>query len=302
MARLDQELVARGLARSRTHAAKLIAAGRVARAGVLMGKASATVSGEDPLSVLDDGVPDYVSRAGHKLAGALDAFPLVRPAGLRCLDAGASTGGFTDVLLRRGAERVVAVDVGHGQLVDALRRDPLVDVHEGLNVRYLEHGQIGGPVDLTVADLSFISLTMVLAPLAAATRPGGSLLLMVKPQFEVGREKLEKAGVVTDPRKHRMAVTRVVAAALAENLRVAGLARSPLPGQNGNVEFFLWLQVDGTGKPASPQSGDAQAEARRLVDEAFDRFDGAGTNAATDRPGGDAGSEGSDRRKLATDN
>ena len=302
MARLDQELVARGLARSRTHAAKLIAAGRVARAGVLMGKASATVSGEDPLSVLDDGVPDYVSRAGHKLAGALDAFPLVRPAGLRCLDAGASTGGFTDVLLRRGAERVVAVDVGHGQLVDALRRDPRVDVHEGLNVRYLEHGQIGGPVDLTVADLSFISLTMVLAPLAAATRPGGSLLLMVKPQFEVGREKLEKAGVVTDPRKHRMAVTRVVTAALAENLRVAGLARSPLPGQNGNVEFFLWLQVDGTGKPASAQSGDAQAEARRLVDEAFDRFDGAGTNAATDRPGGDAGSEGSDRRKLATDN
>ena len=280
MARLDQELVTRGLARSRTHAAKLIAAGRVSRAGTVLGKASASVTGEDALSVLDDGVPDYVSRAGHKLAGALEAFPQVQPAGLRCLDAGASTGGFTDVLLRRGAERVVAVDVGHDQLVEVLRQDPRVDVHEGMNVRYLKPEDIGGPVDLTVADLSFISLTMVVASLAKATRPGGSLLLMVKPQFEVGREKLEKAGVVLDPQKHRMAVARVVESALMENLRVAGLAPSPLPGQNGNVEFFLWLQVPtpATSVPEAPV--DAQATARRLVDEAFDRFDGAGTKPA----------------------
>lgn len=281
MARLDQELVSRGLARSRTHAAKLIAAGRVCRAGAVLGKASASVTGEDALSVLDDGVPDYVSRAGHKLAGALDAFPEVQPAGLRCLDAGASTGGFTDVLLRRGAARVVAVDVGHDQLVEVLRQDPRVDVHEGLNVRYLAPEDIGGPVDLTVADLSFISLTMVVAPLAKATRPGGSLLLMVKPQFEVGREKLEKAGVVLDPQKHRMAVARVVESALTENLRIAGLAPSPLPGQNGNVEFFLWLQVPQPGAPAREVGADnAQAAARRLVDEAFDGFDGPGTKPA----------------------
>lgn len=288
MARLDQELVARGLARSRTHAAKLIAAGRVARSGEPLGKASASVGADDQLSVLDDGVPDYVSRAGHKLAGALDTFPQIQPAGRRCLDAGASTGGFTDVLLRRGAERVVAVDVGHGQLVDALRADPRVEVHEGLNVRYLDAGDIGGPVDLTVADLSFISLTMVLAPLAAATRPDGSLLLMVKPQFEVGREKLEKAGVVTDPAKHRLAVARVVQAALEQDLRVAGLARSPLPGQNGNVEFFLWLQGAAGPNPARDLTPDAQAEARRLVDEAFDGFDEP--EPATDRFAEKAGS------------
>lgn len=299
MARLDQELVARGLARSRTHAAKLIAAGRISRAGTVLGKASAAIGAEDPLSVLDDGVPDYVSRAGHKLAGALDAFPQVRPAGLRCLDAGASTGGFTDVLLRRGAERVVAVDVGHGQLVDVLRGDPRVEVHEGMNVRYLDAGAIGGPVDLTVADLSFISLTLVLAPLAAATRPGGSLLLMVKPQFEVGREKLEKAGVVVDPEKHRMAVTRVVCAAMAENLRVAGLARSPLPGQNGNVEFFLWLQAAAPDRQPAVRPDDAQAAARRLVDQAFDGFDGAGPEPATERFADEARPSGHSGRKLA---
>ena len=283
MARLDQELVARGLARSRTHAAKLISAGRISRAGTVLGKASAAVAADDPLTVLDDGVPDYVSRAGHKLAGALDAFPQVKPEGLRCLDAGASTGGFTDVLLRRGADRVVAVDVGHDQLVDVLRQDPRVDVHEGMNVRYLDPEAIGGPADLTVADLSFISLTLVIGPLAAATRPGGSLLLMVKPQFEVGREKLEKAGVVLDPLKHRMAVARVVAAAMTENLRVAGLARSPLPGQNGNVEFFLWLQVPQAQDPAEERSEDPQSAARGLVDAAFDGFDGPGPEPVTDR-------------------
>lgn len=291
MPRLDQELVARGLARSRTHAAKLIAAGRVSRGGSVLGKASVSVTGEDALSVLDDGVPDYVSRAGHKLAGALDAFPQVQPAGQRCLDAGASTGGFTDVLLRRGAAHVVAVDVGHDQLVDVLRRDPRVEVHEGLNVRYLDPEAIGGQVDLTVADLSFISLTMVVAALAKATRPGGSMLLMVKPQFEVGREKLEKAGVVLDPQKHRLAVARVVESALAENLNIAGLAPSPLPGQNGNVEFFLWLQVPEQGDPAPEKPADAQEAARRLVDEAFDGFDGAGHNPADRVAGGERTAE-----------
>lgn len=272
MPRLDQELVTRGLARSRTQAAKLIAAGRVMRAGQPAGKASAPVGPGDRLDVLDDGLPDYVSRAGHKLAGALAAFPAVRAQGARCLDAGASTGGFTDVLLRSGAEHVAAVDVGHGQLVEQIRTDPRVSVYEGMNVRYLSPADIGGSVDLTVADLSFISLTMVMGPLAAATRPGGSLLLMVKPQFEVGRENLNRTGVVTDPARHRQAVTRVAAAAMAAGLRIGGIAPSPLPGQDGNVEFFMWLQVP--ERAEAVPAGPADTAAERVVDEAFAGFTG----------------------------
>ncbi|MDM7988842.1 TlyA family RNA methyltransferase [Arthrobacter sp. zg-Y877] len=277
MPRLDQELVTRGLARSRTQAAKLIAAGRVLRAGKPAAKPSAPVEASERLEVLDDGLPDYVSRAGHKLAGALAAFPAVDPNGLRCLDAGASTGGFTDVLLRAGATHVAAVDVGHGQLVEALRRDPRVSVYEGMNVRYLDPEDIGGTVDLTVADLSFISLTKVVGPLAAATRPGGSLLLMVKPQFEVGREKLDRTGVVTDPARHRSAVASVAAAAMAAGLEIGGIAPSPLPGQNGNVEFFMWMQVPvpGRGRPGETGHSEgtpAEDAAARLVDEAFTGF------------------------------
>ncbi|MGW6173441.1 TlyA family RNA methyltransferase [Arthrobacter sp. NPDC055138] len=243
MPRLDQELVSRGLARSRTHAAKLIAAGRVSRAGTVLTKASAPVGPGEPLDVAPDAGPDYVSRAGHKLAGALAAFPAVDPAGLRCLDAGASTGGFTDVLLRTGAREVVAVDVGHGQLVDQIRTDSRVRVFEGMNVRYLDAREIGGPVDLTVADLSFISLTLVVEALANATRPSGNLLLMVKPQFEVGRESLARTGVVSSEAERFRAVRNVVSSALEAGLQVRGLAASPLPGQDGNVEYFLWISV-----------------------------------------------------------
>ena len=287
MPRLDQELVSRGLARSRTQAAKLIAGGRVQLGGRPAAKASTPVSPADTLEVLDDGVPDYVSRAGHKLAGALAAFPAVQPEGLRCLDAGASTGGFTDVLLRAGAAHVAAVDVGHGQLVEALRRDDRVSVYEGMNVRYLDPQDIGGAVDLTVADLSFISLSMVVAPLAGATRPGGGLLLMVKPQFEVGREALDRTGVVTDPARHRAAVTRVAAAAVAAGLRIGGITPSPLPGQNGNVEFFMWLQVpagpnplpsgtsgraDGEQSPVTAAPATPEAVAVGIVEKAFEDF------------------------------
>ncbi|MET1154030.1 SAM-dependent methyltransferase [Arthrobacter sp.] len=243
MSRLDQELVSRGLARSRTHATKLIAAGRVSRAGTVLTKASTAVGPGEPLDVAPDAGPDYVSRAGHKLAGALAVFPDVDPAGLRCLDAGASTGGFTDVLLRCGAREVVAVDVGHGQLVDQIRTDSRVRVFEGMNVRYLEAREIGGPVDLTVADLSFISLTLVLEALANATRPSGDLLLMVKPQFEVGRENLARTGVVSSGAERFRAVRNVVSSALEAGLKVCGLAASPLPGQDGNVEYFLWISV-----------------------------------------------------------
>lgn len=247
MSRLDQELAARGLARSRTHAAKLVAAGRVAVNGVPAARAAKQVDTGDQLDVQDAADEDYVSRAGHKLAGALEAFGDVQVGGLRCLDAGASTGGFTDVLLRRGADRVVAVDVGHGQLVEEIRNDPRVDVHEGLNVRALVPELIGGPVDLVVADLSFISLRLVVGPLAAVTRPGGDLVLMVKPQFEVGRDNLGRTGVVTSADLRRRAVHGVVEAAQAAGTVLAGLARSPLPGQDGNVEFFLRLRVPTPG-------------------------------------------------------
>ncbi|RDV10641.1 TlyA family RNA methyltransferase [Arthrobacter sp. RT-1] len=240
--RLDQALVARGLARSRTHAAALIAEGKVSSDGRILEKASLQVDDDRDLAVEHDEQDTYASRAGHKLAGALDAFPNVQVEGKRCLDAGASTGGFTDVLLRRGAAHVVAVDVGHGQLVPRLRSDPRVAVHEGLNVRYMTPADIGGTAALTVADLSFISLTLVVQPLALCTEPGGDLVLMVKPQFEIGKDRLGRTGVVTSERERRMAVEKVARSALDAGLDLCGLAQSPLPGQDGNVEYFLWIK------------------------------------------------------------
>lgn len=240
--RLDRALTARGLARSRTVAAALIKAGRVSVNGSAATKPSAVVTSEATLEVAAAEGEEYVSRAGHKLAGALERFPDVDPAGKRCLDAGASTGGFTDVLLRRGAREVVAVDVGHDQLVPELRADPRVRVHEGLNVRYLDSAEIGGPTQLTVCDLSFISLTLVVPALAAATERGGDLLLMVKPQFEVGAHALSRTGVVTSDAAREAAVERVRACARDVGLEVLGTAPSPLPGQDGNVEFFVWCR------------------------------------------------------------
>ncbi|WP_136612370.1 TlyA family RNA methyltransferase [Sinomonas albida] len=256
MLRLDLELVRRGLARSRTHAAKLVADGHVTVGGRIAGKPSQAVAPSDAIGVESSEHDRYASRAGLKLAGALERFPAVDPRGLRCLDAGASTGGFTDVLLERGATHVAAVDVGHGQLVERLRLDHRVEVYEGLNVRDLEPVTIGGPAQLTVADLSFISLTLVVAPLAACTVPGGDLLLMVKPQFEVGRERLARTGVVSSPTERRRAVASVATAALGAGLGLRGLAESPLPGQDGNVEYFLWLTRTGTGEAASGASVD----------------------------------------------
>jgi 23S rRNA (cytidine1920-2'-O)/16S rRNA (cytidine1409-2'-O)-methyltransferase len=272
MARLDQALVARGLARSRSHAAQLISAGRVLRSGTVLTKASAVVADADELTVSDSEHPDFLSRAGHKLDGALRTFTSVDVSGKRCLDAGASTGGFTDVLLRRGAHEVVAVDVGHGQLVDQLRNDRRVHVHEGLNVRFLDPALIGGQVDLTVADLSFISLTLVMEPLARATRSGGDLVLMVKPQFEVGKSALSRTGVVTDEQQRRSAVVGVVRSALTAGLDVEGVARSPLPGQNGNVEFFLWMKV-----PAGEMVPRIDSDADRLALGIVDGSDAFGT-------------------------
>jgi len=243
VSRLDAELVRRGLARSREHAAELIAAGRVEVGGVIATKSATGVTADASVRVLvDDDDPGYVSRGGYKLAGALAAFPQISVAGKRCLDAGASTGGFTDVLLRAGATHVVAVDVGYGQLAWSLRTDPRVTVVDRTNVRSLTPDAIGGATDLTVADLSFISLPIVLPALTECTAPDGDLLPMVKPQFEVGRERLGAGGVVRDPQHRADAVVRVARAAAGLGWPAHGVARSPLPGPSGNVEFFLWLR------------------------------------------------------------
>ncbi|GIJ61757.1 TlyA family RNA methyltransferase [Virgisporangium aurantiacum] len=239
--RLDVELVRRGLARSREQAAALVADGRVEVKGLVAGKPAALVDPADPVRVVDGG-PDFVSRGGHKLAGALDAFTGLSPKGRRCLDAGASTGGFTDVLLRAGAAEVVAVDVGYGQLAWSLRTDDRVRVLDRQNVRALTPDVIGGPADLTVADLSFISLTLVLPALAACTTT--DLVPMVKPQFEVGKERVGPGGVVRDPGLWAEAVTDVAKSAEDLGFGVAGVTRSPLPGPAGNIEFFLWLRRD----------------------------------------------------------
>lgn len=198
----------------------------------------AIVVRDDPTSV------DYVSRGGHKLAGALAAFEAhgLSVAGKRCLDAGASTGGFTDVLLRAGAREVVAVDVGYGQLAWSLRSDDRVQVHDRTNIRELTLDVVGEPVDLVVGDLSFISLALVLDPLLSVTRQDGELALMVKPQFEVGKERVGKGGVVRDLALRAEAVSAIADLAAARGWGAVAVTVSPLPGPSGNVEFFLLLR------------------------------------------------------------
>ncbi len=249
--RLDTELVRRGLARSRAHADELLAAGRVLVAGSAATKAATQVETAAPILVTraseaGEAAPDYVSRGGHKLVGALDSFApggLV-VAGRHALDAGASTGGFTDVLLRRGADHVVAVDVGYGQLAWRLRQDSRVTVLERVNVRELSADRLPYPPELVVCDLSFISLRLVLAPLVAVSKAEADLLVLVKPQFEVGRDRLGRGGVVRDPLLRAGAVREVAAGGAAKGLGVLGVCASPLPGPRGNVEYFLWLRRD----------------------------------------------------------
>jgi len=248
--RLDAELVRRGLARSRDHASELIAAGLVTVDGGRASKPATAVGVDAALVVrLDPDRPQYASRGGHKLAGALSVF---EPAGLqvrgrRALDAGASTGGFTDVLLRHGAREVVAVDVGYGQLAWSLRSDERVHVHDRTNVRDLTPELVGGPVDLVVGDLSFISLGLVLDALVGVLGPDGDLVPMVKPQFEVGKDRLGKGGVVREPALRAEVVLRVARQAAQRGWAVRGVATSPLPGPSGNVEFFLWLRRGADG-------------------------------------------------------
>ncbi len=245
--RLDAELVRRGLARSREQAAELVAAGHVRIPGRTAVKAATQVTPAEPIVVAEPAGDTYVSRGGHKLAGALDSFAArgLTVAGRAALDAGASTGGFTDVLLRRGAASVVCVDVGYGQLAWSLRTDPRVLVLDRTNVRDLAVEEIGAPVELVVADLSFISLRLVLPALLRVSQPDADLVLMVKPQFEVGRDALGPGGVVRDPAQRASTVAEVSRVARDEHgLGTAAVTASPLPGPAGNVEYFLWLRAD----------------------------------------------------------
>ncbi|GHH74883.1 TlyA family rRNA (cytidine-2'-O)-methyltransferase [Streptomyces sulfonofaciens] len=245
--RLDAELVRRRLARSREHAGQLIAAGRVSVGGSTALKSATQVATSAAIEIAQDADdPDYVSRGGHKLAGALAAFVPrgLRVQGRRALDAGASTGGFTDVLLRAGAAHVVAVDVGYGQLAWSLQSDARVTVKDRTNVRELTPEAIDGHlVELVVGDLSFIPLGLVLPALVRCAVPEADLVLMVKPQFEVGRERLGSGGVVRSPQLRAEAVCTVARQAGAVGLGVRGVTASPLPGPSGNVEYFLWLRA-----------------------------------------------------------
>jgi len=252
--RLDAELVRRGLARSREQAADLIESRSVLVIGIPATKPATQVDAETSITIVGER-DEYVSRGGHKLAGALDAFPQINVAGRRALDAGASTGGFTDVLLKRDVAAVVAVDVGYGQMAWEIRQDPRVTVLDRTNVRHLTIGQIGDPVDLIVADLSFISLALVLPALVEVSGAGADFLVMVKPQFEVGREKLGAGGVVRDPLLRKAAVKEVADAALEMGLGCEGVVASSLPGPSGNVEYFLWLKEGSTA--VSEQALDA---------------------------------------------
>jgi len=236
--RLDQLLVTRGLAPTRARAQAVILAGDALVSGVRVDKAGALVPEDAPVDVRRADHP-YVSRGGVKLAGALEAFG-VDPTGRSCLDLGASTGGFTDCLLQRGARRVVAVDVGYGQLAHKLRCDPRVVVLERTNARNLEPDAIGGAADLTVVDASFIGLGKLMAAVARCTAGGGELVALVKPQFEVGREEATRGrGVVRDDRVRAEAVDGAAASVSSAGFTVLGQCDSTLPGPKGNREVFL---------------------------------------------------------------
>jgi 23S rRNA (cytidine1920-2'-O)/16S rRNA (cytidine1409-2'-O)-methyltransferase len=244
--------VRRGLARSRAEAQELVEAGRVTVGGAPALKPARLVAPGEALAVAGD-EPRWASRGAEKLLGALAAFPELDPAGRTCLDAGASTGGFTDVLLDRGASAVWAVDVGYGQLAWRLRQDPRVVVTERRNVRHLSAEDrpdaLPGPVTLVVADLSFISLRLVMPALVRVSAEQADHLVLVKPQFEVGRDEVGRGGVVRDPAAWKRALLGVAGAAAEHGLHPAGASRSPEPGPAGNVEFFWWLRPDGRADP-----------------------------------------------------
>ena len=250
--RLDRLLVDRGLAKSRERATSMILSGAVRVAGVDTPKPGMLLPAGADVRIVEPDHP-YVGRGGLKLAGALDRFGL-DPAGRVALDVGASTGGFTDCLLRRGASRVYALDVGTGQLAWSLRTDPRVVVLDGKNARSLQPADLPERVDLAVVDVSFISLRLTLPPLPPLLRPGGEVVALVKPQFEVGRGQVGPGGIVRDPRLHRAALQAVAEAAASAGLAVRDACPSPITGATGNREFFLRLSPGPAG-PLDPGVG-----------------------------------------------
>lgn len=265
--RLDAELVRRKIARSREHATELIRGRHVYVAGMLAVKPATVVEPDVSIRVEDSAQDDWASRGAHKLLGALEAF---EPQGLsldgkKVLDAGASTGGFTDVCLRRGAREVVSVDVGYGQLIWRLQNDDRVRVVDRTNIRHLTLEHTDGPCDAMVGDLSFISLGLVLPSIVAALVCGADLLPMVKPQFEVGKDRLGSGGVVKSPQL-RAEVTRDVALQAQKlGLSLKSVVASPLPGPSGNVEYFLWLVKDGGAEAKTAE--EVVAMVQRAVEE-----------------------------------
>ncbi|MDQ4005782.1 MAG: TlyA family RNA methyltransferase [Actinomycetota bacterium] len=243
--RLDLEIVRRGLAATRAEARAAIESGRVNVGGRPSAKASTLVAPNESVAIEGAARP-YASRGGEKLAGALDRLD-VDPSGRRCLDVGASTGGFTDVLLSRGAEHVVAVDVGYGQLAWTLRNDPRVTLLERTNARSLGPDDLPYRPDLVTADVSFISLTKIIPAIAALLAPGADAVLLVKPQFEAGRDQAGR-GVVTDPGVWRQTLTAVAQACEGSNLGSLAVVPSRLTGPAGNVEFFLHAREGEAGR------------------------------------------------------
>jgi 23S rRNA (cytidine1920-2'-O)/16S rRNA (cytidine1409-2'-O)-methyltransferase len=239
--RLDVTLVDRGLAPSRERARALILAGQVTVNGQVLAKAGAPISADARVVLA---VPDhpYVSRGGVKLAGALDAFG-IDPAGRHALDVGASTGGFTDVLLQRGATSVIAIDVGHGQLDWKLRTDPRVLVREGVNARRLSREDVPREVDLVTIDVAFISLRHILPPLRPLLAPRADIVALVKPQFEAGRDEVGRRGLVTDPAVHDAVLARITEAARDAGFERLAMSPSAITGSTGNQEFFLHLHT-----------------------------------------------------------
>lgn len=248
--RLDRALVDRGLARSRGQARDLVQAGAVEVDGAVANRPAQPVATDASVRLRpgrSGGGAGSVGRGSRKLDHALKTWPAAAHAvrGARCLDAGASTGGFTQVLLEHGARQVVALDVGHGQLAPTLRADPRVVDRPGTNVREVAPDDLGGPFDVVVADLSFISLTLVLPVLRTLCRPDGPAIVLVKPQFEVGRSRLAKSGVVRDDTERARAVADVAEAAQASGWGLVDLVRSPVAGGSGNAEYLLWLGAPG---------------------------------------------------------
>ncbi len=263
--RLDQRVFDLNLAESREKAKALIMAGSVYVDGQRQTKPGAPVAEASDIQVRGEKLP-YVSRGGLKLEKALDVFA-IDPAGLVCVDCGASTGGFTDCLLQRGARHVYAVDVGYGQLAWSLRNDGRVTVMERTNARHLTPDMFPGPVDMAVMDMSFISLHLVLPAVKGLLGPGGQAICLVKPQFEAGREKVGKKGVVRDPAVHKEVLERFIGQSARMGFVLGGLDFSPVRGPEGNIEYLAWLKTEGRA---------AEADCDRIVRRSHETLDRAG--------------------------